>query len=1146
MMMTGRHTNETLYSNLRRTLVKKRLLLFAAGILGTAVVCVAMLIALSAVAGIVVLPVGVKIALLAVAVVAILIAFARTALVRLFSGNIEVVALDLEREYPDLKGRLIAAIQFARMKSTPGYSPELMQSTREQAIEKSEQINFDTALSFYPLIKTVRILAAVTVMALIMLLISPGLFTHSYRVYSNPLTVVAPPLGYNLIAFPGSVQWVKYRDINIGASLYGDKLPRQAVIHHRLAGGSWQETKVDISKAETHSFSWGDSVIVALTLRQINKSFDYYVQAGRLKTELQRIDVVDRPRVTGIELSLFYPEYTGLSPTIIKENNGSFSAVVGSRANMKVTTNLPVQSAGLVFADSSRVAMVIENGAATTSLTVDSSRAYYIRLRDHLGEQNPDPIEYYITAVPDEFPLIDVVRPGFDVNLNDEMMLPLKVHIFDDYGFSSLVLKYTVVSQGRQSEENVVVLHFSERIKTEGEIEFNWDMDRLNLFPGDFVNYLFEVADNDLISGPKVTRTRQYVARLPSLDEIIAQTEAENAQRILSTESIMRTGKDLSQRLKNVSRKLQAQNNQIEQTNWQNRKELETVLDKNAEMVDKIEQIAEDMEKSLEELNDKALLSRDILEKLAQVQQLFEEVATPEMKEAQRKLWEALRETDPQQLQDAIQDFQISQDELLERLERTLALLKKMQLEQALEAMIRKAEEIARRQEEINKQTDTLSEANLSGLSDDESQLKDALEQLQVQAGEMDELARQAEMEQASEFQQFKEAVTRTDAGQNMQNMAGALDEQKREVASDQGKQAYSKLMEMIDRMQQQMMAMKGEQNEAFFREMEMALQDANNLSGMQEELLQGALEMSPQSMMLRDLATEQQDLSNAVSGLRGRISELGKQSPFVASELSRLIEDASRQMDMAMQHFDAKNGRRAADSQREAMVNLNRASIRLMESLSQMQQSQSGSSCSKGTSMLQGLAEQQNQLNQQTQQQLGHSGFNLEPGQGDFNRETLQRLAGEQGAIRKSMEDLGREFAGSRQILGRLDDIANSMKEIEEALSSGNPGSEVIDRQLKIYSRMLEASRSLYRKDFSEQRQSKTATNQAFYVPPELSRDILNDRMKLEDRLRQYLGDSYPPQYEEQIKAYFRALLQAETNLIRQNNGNGESSGGQ
>ena len=92
--------------------------------------------------------------------------------------------------------------------------------------------------------------------------------------------------------------------------------------------------------------------------------------------------------------------------------------------------------------------------------------------------------------------------------------------------------------------------------------------------------------------------------------------------------------------------------------------------------------------------------------------------------------------------------------------------------------------------------------------------------------------------------------------------------------------------------------------------------------------------------------------------------------------------------------------------------------------------------------------------------------------------------------------------------------------------MASGEVGQETIERQLKIYSRMLQASRSLQRRDFTEQRRAKTA-NDIFAAPPALPNGLFDDRGDLEDRLRQYLSEDYPPQYEQQIKAYFKALLQ-------------------
>jgi hypothetical protein len=220
-------------------------------------------------------------------------------------------------------------------------------------------------------------------------------------------------------------------------------------------------------------------------------------------------------------------------------------------------------------------------------------------------------------------------------------------------------------------------------------------------------------------------------------------------------------------------------------------------------------------------------------------------------------------------------------------------------------------------------------------------------------------------------------------------------------------------------------------------------------------------------------------------------------------------------------------------ESQRNAMSGLNKASMRLLESLEKQSQCQKGGNCSSAMKKLESLCNSQNQLNQKTQGQCNNPGNKMGPS----GREMLQRMAAEQGGIRKSLQELQQEFGNSRQVLGRLDDIAKEMKAVEEDMSSGQVGEETTARQLRVYSRMLEASRSLQRKDFTDQRKATTATSQPVYIPQSLTDELLNDRAKFEDRLRQFLGDSYPPQYEEQIKAYFRALLQSESALQKQNN---------
>jgi len=580
-----------LKKRIRETLLKERIILFSAGILGTMAGVILVAIILTLLAGIFIIPVWVKITLLVLSGLIFIYLFWKLSFLRLFQSSDELTALKLEKKFPQLKGRLIAALQFtsANESSTRGYSKKLIEATLLQAADRAAKLNFNEIVSFYSLGRNLKTLGISLVVGVLMIVIFPGLFSYSYNVYSHPTELIAPPLGYRLSAFPGSTIAIKYRDIDVGGVLQGDKFPDKATIFYKFAGGIWQKTQIDLSQKTVSQSGFGDSLLFTMTLRQVRRSLDYYIQAGRITTPVDNINIVDRPRVTGIKLSLFYPKYTGLSPLVIDENDGSISAVLGTRAGMKIETNVPVDIAEMRFDDSTASKFEINGLTAEQSFRISEDRNYTIHLVDKQGEVNPDPIEYYITAVPDEYPVIDVIRPGMDINLNENMLIPLLVRISDDYGFSSLLLKYQIVSDGTPGEENVAVLHFSDRIKTEGEINFNWDVEPLNLMPSDYIRYHFELADNDKISGPKVTLSREYIARLPSLEEIIAQTEAEQGENIRRAEKLMDGHRELSERLKNIARKIEQEKGQHNnKLPWQHQKELEDIAAKE-------EQIARDI-----------------------------------------------------------------------------------------------------------------------------------------------------------------------------------------------------------------------------------------------------------------------------------------------------------------------------------------------------------------------------------------------------------------------------------------------------------------------------------------------------------------------------------------------------------------------
>lgn len=1114
-----------LKKRIRTVLFKERMIFLGAGILGTVTAILIVSIILSLIAGVLILPVWLKIALLTLSGLISLFVFWKMAFSRLFQGSSESVALKLEKKFPRLKGRLIAALQFSQPNDLEklGYSGALIEATLIQAEKKASSLNFNRIISAYPVWRNSRSLGIAFTVAILMLVLFPGFFSYSYKVYSNPTELIVPQAGYELISYPGSAVAIKYRDVDLGGILLGSRFPEKAEVFYKYAGGIWQKSEIILTGKIREPYSSGDSLLFYTTLRQVRRSIDYYVRAGRVTTTVEHIGVVDRPRVTGIKLSLFYPKYTVLPPAVIDENDGSVSAVIGTRVNMKIETNVPVEIAEMIFADSSRSGFKISGFTAEQSFKVEEDRSYLIHLVDRQGEANPDPIEYYITAIPDEYPVVDVIRPGVDINLNEEMVVPLLLRISDDYGFSSLILKYQIVSEGKKGEENIAVLHFSDRIRTEGEINFNWDVEPLNLMPSDYIRYHFELADNDMISGPKVTRSREYIARLPSLEEIIAQTESEYGKQVDRTEQYLKAHRDLAERLKNIARKIDQDKSKVDQKlSWQHQKELEEIARKDEQLSEQLKQTADRMNELIDKMQEDRLVGREILEKLAEIQKLFEEVATPEMREMRLKLLEALKQMDKETLDNALKDYQMSQEELMQRLERTIALLKKMKIEQKINAMTEMARELAEKQGQVNQNTSDSEPEQLPSLAPSEKKVKTGFDNLKNEAGKLRDLLKEIPYFYADDADKFCRTVENSDAGQNMDNMTASLSKKEKESSLKEGKEALSKLLSMLDTMQKGQAKMCQGGGAEMARKMRYIIDDIDYLSNKQEGLITGVSAIKGRSEALRDLAVEQQILKESVYGLSRRIDELGKETPFIAAGLGSLVKKAIGNIDLAIDKLSDRMGQDAVRFQTDALYNLNRAALQMLDALESQKNCNQGGSCNKPTQKLNALCTQQKMLNEQTQSQCQKPGQNSPAG-----REALRRLAGEQGAVHKSLQELQDEFRNSREILGRLDAVSEDMEKVVDQLSSGEVGQETIDRQLKIYSRMLDATKTLQRKDFTEQRKATVGTDILRASPTALSNELLEGGLDIEDRLRRFLDERYPEEYEQHIKAYFKALLE-------------------
>jgi hypothetical protein len=126
---------------------------------------------------------------------------------------------------------------------------------------------------------------------------------------------------------------------------------------------------------------------------------------------------------------------------------------------------------------------------------------------------------------------------------------------------------------------------------------------------------------------------------------------------------------------------------------------------------------------------------------------------------------------------------------------------------------------------------------------------------------------------------------------------------------------------------------------------------------------------------------------------------------------------------------------------------------------------------------------------------------------------------------IRQGLQDAMNGAKPGDNLLGRMDQAKEDMEAVEQNLKKGRLDDETLARQQKILSRMLDAQRSLNKRDFDDQRESNQGRDAARPSPAALRAELL----KREDRVRSDLlraqAEKYPGEYRALVEAYLRRL---------------------
>jgi hypothetical protein len=194
----------------------------------------------------------------------------------------------------------------------------------------------------------------------------------------------------------------------------------------------------------------------------------------------------------------------------------------------------------------------------------------------------------------------------------------------------------------------------------------------------------------------------------------------------------------------------------------------------------------------------------------------------------------------------------------------------------------------------------------------------------------------------------------------------------------------------------------------------------------------------------------------------------------------------------------------------------LNELAYRLMLAADAASVAQSGTGLQEALEQLAQLAEQQGQLNSQT------GGINPAD-MGALIMQRLRELAQRQHEVAQALEQLNRTLGPRGQVLGQLDALSREAEELARELERGRLNDQLVERQNRLFRRLLDAGRTLEQDEFDKERRAERPEGVEVLRPGDLPDDFLRGTefpLPGEEALRQY-----PPAFRRLILEYFDRL---------------------
>jgi hypothetical protein len=435
------------------------------------------------------------------------------------------------------------------------------------------------------------------------------------------------------------------------------------------------------------------------------------------------------------------------------------------------------------------------------------------------------------------------------------------------------------------------------------------------------------------------------------------------------------------------------------------------------------------------------------------------------------------------------------------QLDRSLELLKKLQVNERIDDLEKELNQLAKEQEELKEQTQELSKEELLKEQQALNEKFDALKQDIKEVQKLnDELERPLDLDIIDDLEQ--------QVSKDLENAAKEITEGKSKKAAENQKAASDGMKAMASQLNAKQQQSNKQQQEEDMESLRAILEGLINLSLDQESNEKAFLKISTKDPVYRKLGRRQQRINDDTKIIRDSLIALAKRQPKIATFIDGELNTIEKQQQAAIEAIDDHRKKDIEKHQQVVMTSYNNLALLLNEALQSMQQQMNAAmegsgSCDNpgkgrpksGQSMSTGdMKEMLKKQLEQLQKGSNPGGKNPgnKPGSSPGNKgeqgsglpglgsKELAKMAAEQTAIRQRLEQLKQELNKEGKGLGnQLNPLLKELEQQEKDLLLKRVNPETIQRQKEILTRLLESENAVMKRGFEEKRESQSAKDE-------------------------------------------------------------------